>query len=185
LTRPRSIVSNLIHMVTKDTYTHAAISFDKELNHMYSFGRKHSYNPLVGRFKKEELDDGLYKRCKSLPGVIIEIEVTQDQYDKAQTLLSQFLSHPEKYKYNYLGLIDNLLNKPVCRENRFVCSEFVYHILSESGIVDLRKPRNLVRPQNLLQVDENIFYKGDLKQAEWITLPDVTDGSTAKWLSMI
>lgn len=165
LSRPRTVVSDLIYLVTKDTYTHAAISFDKELRTMYSFGRKYPYNPFYGRFKKEELDEGLYKRLDHLPGAVIELTVTQAQYDKAWELLSEFLTHPEKYKYNYLGLMDHLQERAVCRENRFVCSEFVYYILHNSGILDLGVSPNLVRPQTFLQVPGNLIYEGNLKYA--------------------
>ena len=52
LTRTNTVMSNLIQILKNDEYTHAAISLDKELNHMYSFGRRNTYNPFVGRFKK-------------------------------------------------------------------------------------------------------------------------------------
>ena len=57
------------------------------------------------------------------------------------------------------GLIYNLLNKPVTTENRFLCSEFVYYILNESGIIDFNISRNLVKPQDFLKVDGKIVYQ--------------------------
>lgn len=164
LTRTNTAISNLIHMMTNDEYTHAAISLDKELDNMYSFARRNTYNPFIGRFKKEDINEGIYRFNEILPGTIIEVEVSKEQYEKAKTLLEGFINNSDKYKYNYRGLIYNLLNKPITIENRFLCSEFVYYILKESGIVDLNMPRNLVKPQDLLKVNGKIIYEGNLRE---------------------
>ncbi|MCT8977702.1 hypothetical protein N4T77_13965 [Clostridium sp. CX1] len=163
LTRTNTVMSKLIQFVKNDEYTHAAISLDKELNNMYGFGRKNTYNPFVGRFRQEKVDEGLYKFHKNLPGVIMEVEVSKQQYKKAKDLLNHFIFNSNLYKYNYKGLIHSLFNKAECSETRFLCSEFVYHILKESNIADLDISRNLVRPQSLLDLKGKIIYKGNLK----------------------
>ncbi|MDD2431816.1 MAG: hypothetical protein PHC96_09035 [Firmicutes bacterium] len=164
LTRTKTIVSRLIHFVSRDEYTHAAISYNRDLSVMYSFARKNTYNPFVGRFRSEELDKGVYGLQKKLPGIVIELEVTKEQYDKAVELLNEFIRHSENYKYNYIGIINSWLGRSINYEYRFVCSEFVYHILYESGIADFKISRNLVKPQDLLDIDGKIIFRGDLKQ---------------------
>jgi hypothetical protein len=164
LTRTNTMISRLIQLFKNDEYTHAAISLDKELNYMYSFSRRNSYNPFIGRFKKEDINEGLYKFCDTLPGAIIEIEVSREQHEKAKALLEHFISNSSLYKYNYKGLLHSLLNKPASSDYRFLCSEFVYHILKESGIIDFNISRNLVRPQSLLNIEGRLIYKGNLKE---------------------
>lgn len=164
LTRTNTVISRLIQLFKNDEYTHAAISLDKELNYMYSFSRRNTYNPFIGRFKKEDINEGLYKFCDTLPGVIIKIEVSREQHEKAKALLEHFISNSSLYKYNYKGLLNSLLNKPASSDDRFLCSEFVYHILKESGIIDFNISRNLVRPQSLLNIEGRIIYKGNLKE---------------------
>lgn len=164
LTRTNTVISRLIRVFKKDRFTHASLSLDKDLNQMYSFGRKHFYNPFVGRFRKENINEGIYKFCHELPGAIIEIEVTKEQYENVEELLFHFIKNKDLYKYNYMGLIHNIINKDQCSENRFLCSEFVYYILKESGVIDLHMPRNLVRPQSLLDIDGKVVYKDNLKE---------------------
>lgn len=164
LTRPNTTISKLIKFIKKDEYTHAAISLDKELEQMYSFGRKHTYNPFIGKFKQENLNKGIYRFCRKLPGIILEIEVSEKQYARAKGLLEHFILNDNYYKYNYRGLIDSLFIKEACYDNSFLCSEFVYYVLKESGIADFSISRNLVRPQNFLALKSNIIYKGDLKE---------------------
>ncbi len=172
LTRTNTVMSKLIQIFKNDEYTHAAISLDKGLNQMYSFGRRKTYNPFIGRFKKEDINEGIYKFCDTLPGAIIEIEVSRRQYEKAKVLLEHFISNSDLYKYNYKGVMHSLLNRAVCSDDKFLCSEFVYYILEESGIAELKIARNLVRPQSLLDIKGKMIYKGNLKKIE---LPNIDD----------
>lgn len=166
LTRTSTVISRLIQFFKKDMYTHAAISLDKELNSMYGFGRKVAHNPVIGGFNQERIDKGLYKFQKTLPGVIMEVEVSKEQYERTKSLLGHFISNRNLYKYNYIGLFHSLFHKEVCYENRFLCSEFVYYILKESGVADLNIPRNLVRPQHLLHIPSKIIFQGNLKEVK-------------------
>jgi len=65
--------------------------------------------------------------------------------------------------------VHSLINKPIYSDYRFLCSEFVYYILNEIGIADLKLSRNLVRPQSLLNIEVKIIFKGNLKE---IKIPD-------------
>ncbi len=166
LTRTNTVISKVVQLVKKDEYTHAAISLDEELNYMYSFGRKYSYYPFIGRFKQEDINKGLYKIHRNLPIIIMEVEVSKQQYENAKQLLDHFISNSNQYKYNYWGLLHSLMNKSAFYDNRFLCSEFVYYILKESGIIDLKIPRNLVRPQSLLNLEGRIIYQGSIKNLQ-------------------
>ena len=163
LTRTNTILSRLIGIIKNDEYTHASISLNKDLEVMYSFGRKNKLNPFVGCFVKENLNEGVFEMHKNLKGLVIELEVTIKQYNKINELLNEFITNSNSYKYNYFGLIYNLLNIEACRSDRFLCSEFVYYLISESGVVNLNKPRNLIRPQDFLMLNSKILYKGNLK----------------------
>lgn len=164
LTRTNTMISRLIHLFTRDDYTHAALSFDKDLEEMYSFGRRTTYNPFVGRFKQERLNEGIYKISRKLPGVIVEIEVPKERYNEARELLEEFIANSSRYKYNYRGLIYGIFKKPTTAKDRFLCSQFVYYILYNSGIVDFQRPSNLVRPQDFLNLDGRVVFQGDLKE---------------------
>ncbi len=179
LTRTNSIVSHLIHLVTHDQYTHAALALDRDLQEMYSFGRKYTYYPFIGRFKHERLEEGLYRRSKKLPGIVLELEVTEDQYRQARSLIQQFIANRGRYKYNCRGLVYGLLNKPTKRDDRFLCSQFVYHVLHASGIVDFGVPANLVKPVDFLKLPVRVVYQGDLKQLA--TSPAGAEGDRGLW----
>ena len=92
----------------------------------------------------------------------------RDRYDKVLKLLDEFISNSKYLKYNYLGLINSLFNRESICEDRFLCSEFVYYILNKAGIAELNKPRNLVRPQDLLNLKSRVIFKGNLKNKKFI-----------------
>jgi len=185
LTRTNTVISRLIKLFTNDEYTHAAIALDRELNSMYSFGRKYSYNPFIGRFKRECVDKGIYRLQKEVPCIILEVDVSKQQYEKAQSLVSQFISNSHLYKYNYKGLLYNLFKVETYEDNRFLCSEFVYYVLKKSGIVDFNISRSLVRPQNLLALESNIIFKGNLRRFEHREKYYVTGKNCIRGLSVI
>ena len=167
LTRTNTVLSNLISLIKNDEYTHASISFDKDLNTMYSFGRKHTYNPFVGCFVKENLYNGVFRFHNKLKGQVLKLKVTGEQYDEVTKLLYDFVSNSNYFKYNYLGLINSLLNRESFCDERFLCSEFVYYVLNKAGIAELNKPRNLVRPQDLLNITSEIVFEGNLKSNQF------------------
>ena len=168
LTRTNTFISKAIHLLKNDEYTHAAISLDRELNQMYSFGRKHTRNPFVGRFKKEAVNQGVYMLCKNVPSVVIEISVTKQQYEKVKLIIEHFIRNNNLYKYNYIGLLFSIFQISVYHDYRFLCSEFVYYILNENGIIDFKTPRSLVRPQNFLNIKGRITYIGNLNDIDRI-----------------
>ena len=163
LTRTKTILSRLIGFIKQDEYTHASISLDGRLKQMYSFGRKHTYNPFIGSFVEESFNEGVFGRQKKLYGLVMEIEVSAEQYNRAEALVNEFTANKNLYRYNYIGLINSLLNRESCNNYRFVCSEFVYYILNESNIVNFNISRNLVTPQDLLKINGRITFKGNLK----------------------
>ena len=64
LTKSDTWVSHLIKLVTNDTYTHASISFEPDLQPMYSFSRKFVNLPLPTGLRVEPLNKGFYKKIR-------------------------------------------------------------------------------------------------------------------------
>ncbi len=164
LSRTKTTLSRMISYVKKKDYTHAAISLDDKLNYMYSFGRKYAINPFLGCFKHEDLDSGLYGYYSELPGVIIEVSVSMEQYEKIVENIQYFLKHRKQYTYNVLGLVGNAINMPMGSDLSFFCSEFVYYILNESGVCNFDKPRELVCPHDFFKLQGRIVFRGNLKE---------------------
>lgn len=172
LVNSNSPVGKMVAKVTKDKVTHAAIALDYRLESQYSFSRKWDWFPFVGCFKKEDFSQGYYRKIETMWGVIIQIEVTEEQYRNVESILQQFISQRDDYHYSLLKLFANLINKEVIDERGFICSEFVAFVLSEAGICEFNQPLHLVRPQVLYDIFENqVVYDGDVKVYEGAGAP--------------
>lgn len=144
-------------------YSHVSISFDRELNVLYSFGRKTLHNPFNGGFVKESKNNGLFKKCKKTVCTILEIEVEEDKYLNAKQIVEDFMNRRDLLKYNYLGLFTNFVGYPLERPNNYFCSQFVAEVLDQAGIIPINKKYSLVRPSDFINKSEfKIVYQGKL-----------------------
>jgi hypothetical protein len=131
---------------------------------MFSFGRRKASNPFVGCFRRERLNEGIYKAYRRIPGVVLEIPVTRSQYERIHLEIEKFLLNSHNYDYNISGMIGHMFHTAWEDDTRFFCSEFVYHILCLSGVCDWGKPRGSIRPQHLLRLNGRLIFEGNLKE---------------------
>ncbi|PFG43291.1 hypothetical protein ATJ88_1976 [Isoptericola jiangsuensis] len=164
LSRSSTVLSRTIRIATGDDYTHAALALDPTLDLMFSFGRRRARNPFVGCFKRERLDDDVYRSMDTLPGLVLEVPATDGQRDAVGAEIGRFLLDGHTYSYNTPGLLRGLVGRGTEDGNRYFCSEFVYHVLRHAGVCDLGVPRWEVRPQTLRDVPGAVLFEGDLKQ---------------------
>lgn len=163
LTHTGTILSRLIRLKTGAEYTHASISLDLGLHKMYSFGRLHPYIAFIGGFVKENKNFGTFKRFKKTQVSVLEIRVSNEDYQNMENKIKDFKQNREQYKFNILGLILAGLNKKAEAPNSFYCAEFVKYIL-EQGNVDLSDLPPVVKPEDFKKIsDANLIYKGYLK----------------------
>lgn len=124
----------LIRLFTHKIYSHSSISLDRELSEIYSFGRKKINNPLVGGFVIEKIGEGIYQKFPKAYGTVLEIPVTEEQYNKVSETITGFLSEKEQYKYAFFGAVLAGMGKKYHRSHRYYCSEFVRTVLETSGM---------------------------------------------------
>ena len=162
LTHTGTWLSNRIKEYTKNEYSHVSISLDKELNKMYSFGRKNAYNPFWGGFIQEYSYKGTFKRFYDTKCIIYSYKVTNESYNLLNENIKKMYKKRKKYKFNFWGLCAVVFNKKINRKNTFYCAEFVKYILQESNIkVSLPE---IVKPEDFQKIDGiKEIYKGYLR----------------------
>lgn len=67
LTHTGTMLSRLIKTFTKDEFTHSSIALDIDLKQLYSFGRLNPYNPFVGGFVHEAIDNRNFQKVLQYP----------------------------------------------------------------------------------------------------------------------
>ena len=162
LSRSGTILSRIIHLVTRDRFTHASIALDEDLYRMFSFGRRYTHNPFIGCFKQELLSDRHFVRGRA--GMIIKLPVTQEQYNEVSLHIQDFRDYSEAFFYNVRGLVTSAFHRTAEGYYRFFCSEFVYHVLNSAGVCDFGVTRGHVRPMTFIQLNGTVVYEGMLPQ---------------------
>jgi len=163
LTKTTSIFSRIIAFFMGDKYTHSALALDKKLEKMYSFGRKRIHNPFLGGFTEEKINYGVYLFSPYVPCVVLELDVTNEQYENVKKDLEHFVANKKMYKYNYKTIYNHLFSTYHKSKYRFACSEFVYYVLQKNNVLNFDLPIAAVRPQTFLnRLSDKIIYKGNL-----------------------
>jgi hypothetical protein len=148
LTHSGSIPSSMIKFYTREPYSHVSLSFDVNLNEMYSFGRKNLRNPLVGGFITENIASGIYLIFTETTYALYTLSVSEEQYMRIRESILEFERVKDDFSYNFAGLLGIMLGHPVNRQNSYFCSQFVAYLLERSGVEIFDKPFGLVTPKD-------------------------------------
>lgn len=147
LTDTGTLFTRCIKLFTRKPHNHASISFDPQLNEVYSFGRRKPSNPFIGGFVKENVQHDFFRNSRC---IIYSISVTEAQYEKMKNKIEQMEIEQRNYRYNLLGLLFILFKIQYNRKNAYFCSQFVASILHDSGVLLFNKPPCLITPYDLL-----------------------------------
>ena len=140
LTKTDSIASKVISNTLGDFYTHASISFDLNMDKIYSFDKN--------GFVIEELQKGYKEKFGNIPIAIYSILIEKTNSEMIKNKIENMLKEKKKYYYNYLGALGLAFEKPVQINNAMFCSEFVDQLLKLSGNDITGKNSSLVTPQD-------------------------------------
>lgn len=167
LTDTGTLFTKSIKKYTRAPYNHASISFDPDLQELYSFGRKNASNPVNGGFVKEDIFKGTYSKYPKTTCVIYRLEVSERDVVKMKRVLNVFKKNQHKFLYNLLGVIGISVNEPIEFSNSYFCSQFVAEILHRSGIRLWDKLPALVTPDDF-RTNERLqnVYEGRLFEYE-------------------
>jgi len=161
LTDTGTLFTRMIKLYTKECYNHASIGFDRDLQEVYSFGRKRPRNPFIGGFVKEDIHSSLFKNANC---AVYVFNVTEAQYNDMLQLIKEIEENQKKYRYNLLGLFAIALNKHFNRKHAFFCSHFVATVLQEGRLLETNKHLCMVTPKDLKQVSTHrLVYQGRLQ----------------------
>lgn len=163
LTYTGTALSKIIKSYTKKEYSHVSLSLDKNLDELYSFGRKRAYNPIIAGLVHEGINFGTFKRFKNTVTEIYELEVTDEQYKIIKDKIHEMYKEKDKYKFNIIGLLLVPTKKKFIKKNYYYCAEFVKYILEEAK-VDINPVNDIPQPMQFRNIKNlKLIYTGLLK----------------------
>ncbi len=163
LTRSKTIASRMIHKVTDAQYTHSSLSFEEDLEQLYSFGRKYTHLPLPAGFRIESLDKGFFKAYSDIPCALYEYRISAESYDRAKAIVDEMVGQMPRYSYSLLGLVYCRLGWAIDRGDKYFCSEFIAEVLQKSGAMQMPRVPMLMRPIDFAHLPGAKFlYEGNV-----------------------
>lgn len=129
-----TLLSRILKQITGAEYNHASISLSRDLERMYSFGRRHPYNPFWGGFVIESPCTGTFKRFSETKVLVLSVSVTEEQHAELKEMLDVMWKRRRKYSYNYIGLCLAYFHVVWKQEGCYYCSEFVGELLTKVGL---------------------------------------------------
>ena len=162
-------LARAIRRISHTPYSHISISLNKDLKPMYAFGRIHPRTPIFAGLVQENINEGLYAIKTKTECVVYELEVTDEEYYLIEKNLQFKWTIRKHLKYDASGLARLALNRPRVSENKYVCSNFVSHVLEESGVKIFDKPYYEVQPIDFIynSTGLSIAYEGLLSEYEY------------------
>lgn len=154
LTKSDTILSKIVHLATADTYTHASISFEGDLQTMYSSSRKNGRTLFPAGPCTESIYSGYYKQHSQIPCAVYELQVSDEAYEKTKLEVERIMTDADKYHYNIIGLLLCQLNISYHRKHYFFCSQFVSEMLRRSQAVFFPKDTSLIKPSDYMRLPE-------------------------------
>lgn len=161
LTQSGTVLSRLIKLYTRQSFSHVSIAFDAELKEMYSFGRKKETNPFIAGFVQENPKCDLLKNADC---AVFSCYVTEKQYLHLRKQIQFYKSNCDQYKYNFIGLLAVMCRLKLNRSNAFFCSQFIATILRNAGLSLGGHSTFFMTPSDFLKLSYlNFIYNGKLK----------------------
>ena len=125
LSSTNTTLAQSIRKCTGTEFSHTSLALDNNFEEMYSFSRRKTNNPFVGRFKRESFDTGIFAKSKDCLCQIYTAQVTDEQIDKIKEKLEYFSKSKKTFKFNNLGLFACWFKVKFPRKYKRVCSQFV------------------------------------------------------------
>jgi len=164
LTAPTKI-GRAIRFITKNKYSHVALSFEEDLGTMYSFARYRVNAPLVAGFVEESALRYYYFNQTDIPVKICRIPLTDEKFKEVSDYIRTIELNSKQYIYNLLALASASIHKKVPIDKSYTCLEFVYSVLYNCGIetsIDIEKYFTISELEDVLA--QYVIFEGSLKK---------------------
>lgn len=159
-----TMLSRVLKLLTGAKYNHVSISTDPTLSTMYSFGRKHAYNPFVGGFVIESPHFGTFKRFHETEAIVLSITLPEERIREISDTLAEMYENRSEYRYNTAGLFLAGLRIHYQKKNSYYCSEFAKDFLAQFELISPETIGRIPKPVEFLQIrGADVVYSGKLR----------------------
>jgi hypothetical protein len=126
-------IGRFIRKMTRSKYNHVSVSFDPDMQSLYSFARYHETAPFYAGFVEESLMryqlSGRHATVK-----VCRIRLSDQQAAALARAVDEVQASAGEYIYNYLSALTFLARRRFDVPRAFTCVDFAVWLLSRAGI---------------------------------------------------
>lgn len=164
LSQTNTCIGKILKFFTKEKYNHSSLCLKDNFKTFYSFGRKHPYFIIPGGFIIENAFKSTYARFSKIPCMILEKEISDENYSKLERIVTNFIENKRQYSYAFLSVIFTDTEFSITNKNKYFCSQFVAKVLNDINISTPKVPEHM-HPFDFTKLSNTkIIYEGDLKE---------------------
>jgi len=172
LTQTSSVLSRMIKIFTGAEYNHISLAFSQDLEPMWSFGRRHPYNPFWGGFVKEHIKSGTFLRFPKTKCAVLSVAVPEETFFGMKKMVEEMHLEQHLFGYNFTGLCFAAAGRRFSRKNKFYCSEFIQSVFVKFHIAGSENFETVVQPSHFLTFpNATLLYRGKLSLYPYQALP--------------
>lgn len=131
-------MAKMIRAVTNNPYSHVSLSFNKDLDQMYSFARYYKQTPFYGGFIIEHPTRFTFNNKHSNVKTCA-IPVSDEKYNILKNHIEIMIENSNEYLYNMISAVFSVIHKKIEIDKSYTCIEFVTSVLS---LIDNEIDRN-------------------------------------------
>ena len=151
LTYTNSLMAKAIKVVTNQPYSHAGISLDSSMKHIFTYGRKEIKD--VCKFTDENIFDGALGAVKDkTPYSLYVTFFEKPQFETLKDRIENIKNDVQRHGYSYKGLINFALGKETYDDYRMFCSQFVADVIKAGDPKRVKKHTSRYSPSDLSKV---------------------------------
>lgn len=153
-------MGKFIRFMTKHRYNHVAISFDDQLQKLYSFSRHYENAPFYGGFVEESFRR-YHDKDKLCMIKVCKIPLSIEEKNKIMRFLICIEKNSKMYVYNFISALIFPIKRRIRVQKAYTCIEFILAVVKKSSVgVELKK-RNFVSIKELEKIlGDKVVYEG-------------------------
>ena len=153
-------MSHFIKFMTQNKYNHVSVSFERNLNTMYSFSRYNQKAALYGGLVEESI---LRYYLSGVDEVkICRIPVTEESFEMIRERVKRMIAQKEQYIYNTLSAVLMPIKKRYYIRQTYTCVEFVAMLLRLLPNLDVALDNYISIRMLEEQLEKYTYYEGEL-----------------------
>ncbi len=146
-----------IRLITRNYYSHVALSFTPDTSALYSYARYRYHEPLISGFGIE-YTDRYNNPEKQVDIKVCKVSVTDAHFERIRERIDMYMKNQSVTRYNFFDVLAYPFNRHIELEFTHTCISFLLELLAMQDVHTITQLEN--------KLDDCVIYEGPLQEFE-------------------